>query len=97
MSPARRIIAAAAILIISGCTNHCHQLAERVCKRAAGNAEECRVDPDVPESENDCRRLKAVSASCTVLQHTAKDAGDDEQVACQADLELIRALEKQQM
>jgi hypothetical protein len=81
----------------AGCSNDCKDLAEKVCERASGNVTACESMKEDTKTAKDCVRLKSVAASCKVLERLANEATDDEQAACQADLALLRALEKQKM
>ncbi|HIN86449.1 MAG TPA: hypothetical protein EYN06_08205 [Myxococcales bacterium] len=87
----------ALIMCSAGCSNDCKNLAEKVCERAGGNVIACESMKDGTQAAKNCVRLKSVAASCKVLERLANEATDDEQAACQADLALLRALEKQKM
>jgi hypothetical protein len=94
----RRYLPAALLLIlVSGCANYCEKLAVKVCERAGNNVSACESANGDAKTQKDCARLRSVAASCKVLQRLALEATDDEQTACHADVELLRALEKQKM
>ena len=87
-----RMLFVVAIAGSAGCSNPCEELAERVCDKAKDNLATC----EGVEDEAACKRLEAVVASCKTLTEKAATSSDTDRVACKADLELIRALEKQQ-
>ncbi len=84
-----------------GCTNACVELAEKVCSRAGDDLAACEAIPQNSKDEGaaakGCARMKAVAASCRTLTEKASEADGEDVTACKADLELIRALERQQM
>ena len=86
------------LLMLYGCTNNCSELAEKYCTRVGEQKDVCRPLSSADKSASeDCSRLKAAIASCSELRKLSETAGGDEQTACKAELETIRALERQQM
>ena len=87
------------LALATGCSNSCEKLAERVCEPASADLAECQglpADPKDPaKAQAACERMKAVVLSCKELKDKAREAGPDDLAACKADLEVIRALEKQ--
>ena len=100
MTSIRITIAASLLLLgVAGCSNACEKLVERVCEPASADLATCQglpADPKDPaKAQAACERMKAVVLSCPDLKDKAKEAGQDDLAACKADLEVIRALEKQ--
>ena len=93
------MLAGLLLLVAAGCSNACEKLAERVCDPARADLAECQGLPQDPQDpakgQAACERMKAVVLSCKDLNEKAKEAGHDDLAACKADLEVIRALEKQ--
>lgn len=89
-----------ASLLGFGCNNSCVELADKVCERAGDDLAACEAIPASnaapAEAARSCDRMQAVAASCRTLQEKAPNADDEDLVACSADLELIRALERAQ-
>jgi len=85
---------------IIGPSNPCEELAEKVCKKVGDDFQACEAavaNPDDTQSKKkDCERLQQFSVSCENLQTKASSASTEDETACRADVELIRALEKQQ-
>lgn len=83
---------------IIGPTNPCQDLAEKVCKKVGEDFDVCEAtsgDTKDAATKN-CERLQQFNASCDNLREKASIASTEDETACRADLELIRALEKQQ-
>lgn len=92
-----------AALALASCNNSCVKLAEAVCERAGNDLDACKAAPPAPPIDDQakapidpCDKIRAITASCESLTAEAKKANAEDLDACKADLELIRALEKQQ-
>ena len=92
----KSLAALAAAFIVGGCSNPCEELADRICDRASADQEGCAQHPAGSDAAKACERMEAVSLSCRVLREKVDSASDADKKACAADLELIRALERQQ-
>jgi len=92
-----------AMLALTSCNNDCVKLAEAVCERAGNDLDACKAAPATPPIDeptkapvDPCDKIRAITASCESLTSEAERANAEDLDACKADLELIRALEKQQ-
>jgi hypothetical protein len=86
-------------LFTTGCSSTCDQLATKVCDRAGEDVSACdslSKDATAAESQR-CQKMMTFAATCKTLTEEAKEATADDEAACKADLELIRALERAQM
>ena len=90
-------------LAVTACDNACVKLADAVCERAGNDLDACKAAPPAPPIDeptkapvDPCDKIRAITASCESLKAEAQKANADDLDACKADLELIRALEKQQ-
>ncbi|MFT7622570.1 MAG: hypothetical protein ACI9WU_001743, partial [Myxococcota bacterium] len=80
------------LLLLSGCSNACEELADKVCSRAGEDLSECAGVASKDDKAGDaCARMKGVVASCRSLMDKAPEADTEDLAACQADLGLIRA------
>ena len=94
-----RIIAVTGGLLLLGgvgCQNDCQELAGRICDRASVDLDSCAGVQADEEKKAACQRIKDVSLSCRDLTEKADSATAKDKEACGRDLELIRALERQQ-
>lgn len=87
-------LSTAALLLCSGCNNPCVELAEQICDRASTDFSACEGVPSGDAKA--CERMEAVALSCRTLTTSAEEASAADREACKADLELVRALERQQ-
>lgn len=85
-----------ALLIGAGCKNACEELADQLCDRAGDDLQECST-PGEGEAAADCQRMQAVVVSCKGLQEKAGEADFEDRAACESNLDLIKALDRQQM
>jgi hypothetical protein len=90
------IVVLSGIGSLAGCGNTCEDLAVKLCDRAAGDLSGCEGVVAGSEQAKACDRMEAVTLSCRELTEQAKTANSEDQAACKADLDLIRALERQQ-
>ncbi|MFT5429658.1 MAG: hypothetical protein ACI9OJ_000330 [Myxococcota bacterium] len=90
------VSALAAIGCLAGCGNTCEDLAAKICDRAAGDLSGCAGVVAGSDQAKACERMEAVTLACRELTEQAKTANSEDQEACKADLDLIRALERQQ-
>lgn len=80
-------------VFLCACTNPCMDLSDKICDRTESVSDIC---DSVEEGEERCARVRSIAASCQELRETAENAGAEDQRACKANLELIRALERHQ-
>ena len=90
------IVATLTLLFVGGCNNSCKELAGRICDRASVDLDGCAGVQDDDDKKAACQRIKDVSLSCRDLTEKAESATAKDKEACSRDLELIRALERQQ-
>ena len=88
-------LAAFLCLFTLGCSKPCAEFADRVCERTEGDLGACDVGDGDVLSER-CAKIRAVVASCADLRKQAADANDADNAQCEANLELLSALERQQ-
>lgn len=89
---------------LAGCKNSCEELTAIVCERSGADLDACKASPPVAEPVapgqkpvDPCDKIRAVTASCDTLKSEAGKATAEDKDACRADLELVRALDKQTM
>ena len=82
-----------------GCKTSCEELAEKVCDRSGEDVSACDSLPEGADEakRSRCDKMKTFAATCKTLRLEAQEATADDEAACKADLELIRALERAQM
>ena len=78
-----------------GCSKPCEEFAERVCERSNDDLADCRPDETNKLSER-CTKMRAIVASCRELKEQAAAASSADNAQCEANLELLSALERQQ-
>ena len=90
----------------SGCKNACDELADTICERAGKDLDVCKASPPAPPTApaldakpapDPCDKMRAMTATCETLRTEAAKATAEDKDGCRADLELMRALDKQQM
>ena len=92
-------VTSALVFSAAGCSSTCDELAKKVCDRAGDDVSACESlpkDASAAQSER-CQKMMTFAATCKTLTVEAKEATADDEAACKADLELIRALERAQM
>jgi hypothetical protein len=86
------------IFLMPGCKNNCEELADKVCKQSRTDSLHCEQIPDDPQQaralQDQCEGIRRVVATCGKLQAKAEHASDEDLELCEANLKLIRELEK---
>jgi len=78
-----------------GCSKPCEEFAARVCERTDSDYEACDTAASEERSEK-CKKMRAIIASCRDLKAQAESASSADNAQCEANLELLSALERQQ-
>ena len=96
MAKQKALIAVILVHALSmGCSKPCEEFAGRVCDRTQKDLTECEPDESGELTEK-CKKIRAIVASCRELKKQAATASDADNAQCEANLELLSALERQQ-
>ncbi len=93
------LLAALALLSLvgPGCKNHCETLVDKVCASTPSDLTACDGLPAEPDDKPNarCEAIRRYALTCTKeLPDKAKQATAEDLVACKANLEIARELEK---
>ena len=85
-----------AVLAVSGCSNPCVELTDKLCDRAQTDQSDCAATEGDEARKRACERIATLVKACSALREQAPKATDEDIAACKADLELVEALERAQ-